>query len=289
MKLLLKKLSTPINTSFSLQKDVLPQFDEGLHFHPEFELIYVLKGSGIKVVGDKMSRFAEGDLVLLGSNLPHLWRSNNAYQNGEHAEVVMIQFAEDFLGKDFFHKPAMIHIRKLLDRARSGLDIRGATHAVTARKITEMLNATYFPRILILLDILHLLAVDDNEKDLTELTDVNYNYTNMVSDTVRMDKVYKYIMEHFQHDVNLDEIASVASLSSSAFCKYFKKRTNKSFSIFLNEVKIGHACKLLMEKEGDKSISQICYESGFKSLTNFNRQFKALTNFTPYDYRRQYL
>ncbi|TZF86482.1 AraC family transcriptional regulator (plasmid) [Pedobacter sp. BS3] len=281
MKLVLKKLSLPINASFSIWKDKQPCTDEIPHFHPEYEFIHVLKGHGMLLVADKIYPFSEGDLAFLGSNLPHLWRTDPYYKHND-VEVLFTHFSEDFLGKDFFYRPAMAHILQLLRKAEKGLAIKGKTKKLLSDKFSVMIKAQPFSRILFLLDVLHSLALST---ELEELSDKSHSSTHI--DTILMDKIYTYLSHHFKDDINLDEIAEVAHLSTSAFCKYFKKHTQKTFSEFLNEVKIRHACKLLIET--DYSVSQVCYESGFKSLTNFNRQFKTITQLTPHGYRRQHL
>ena len=286
MQLLLKKLSIPLGSSFSVRKDEFPCLDEYLHFHPEFELILILKGHGMRLVGDNISAFKEGDMAFIGPNLPHLWRNDKLfYQDNKHeVEVVVVQFLEDFLGKDFFTKNEMKSILQLFNKSKQGLHIHGETNTSVALKIKKLISAEGFSRILILLEILHELASSQN---LNLLSRSGYLHNFTESDAMRMDRVYKYLIDHFKDDIKLDEIAAVANLSSPAFCRYFKKRTKKSFSVFLNEMKIGHACKLLME--GEYAISEIGYECGYNSLTNFNRQFKRTTGLAPYKYRKQYI
>jgi AraC-like DNA-binding protein len=286
MKLLCKKLSEPINSSFSISINTGPCLDEHLHFHPEYELILIKKGYGMKLIGGNIYSFNEGDLAFLGPNIPHLWRNDESfYLNSElEAEVVVIQFSEDFLGKDFFQKIEMKHIYQFFNRSKSGLNINGSTHQQITSKINKLIHANDFERILILLDIINNLSCSE---ELEELSSPGYSHNFTHADTLRMDKVYTYMIDHFQDDIDLKEIASIACMSASAFCKYFKKRTKKTFSEFLNELKIGHACEMLIK--GDYSIAQVCYGSGFNSITNFNRQFKCITNLTPHDYRQQYL
>lgn len=287
MKVLLKKLSMPVGLSFSVRRDELPCLDEYLHFHPEFELILVLKGHGMRLVGNNISAFKEGDMAFIGSNLPHLWRNDKLfYQNNEQkVEVVVIHFAEDFLGRDFFAKSEMKHILHLFNKSNAGLHIQGNTNISIALKIKKLLNAEVFLKILILLEILHELAASSD--NISSLSRPGYSHNFTESDTIRMDKVYKYLIDHFKDDIHLGEIAAIANLSISSFCRYFKKRTKKPFSVFLNNMKIGHACKLLMEEK--YSISEIGYKCGYNTLTNFNRQFKRATGLAPYKYRKQFI
>lgn len=286
MKSFYKKLSHPINGSFCVSTSTLPCLEDHLHFHQEYELIFIKKGFGIKLIGDSMLSFADGDMAFLGPNVPHLWRNDESFylNNNLKSEVIIIQFSEDFLGKDFFYKDEMKHIQQFFQQSKSGLDIKGITHQHISKKIQTLVVAEGFERVLILLEILGCLA---SSNSLTELCSRGYSHNFTHADTIRMDKVYKYLIDHFKDDVDLEEIASVACMSASAFCKYFKKRTKKTFSEFLNEIKIGHACKMLIQ--GDYSISQVCYESGFQSITNFNRQFKSIANLAPHQYRRQYM
>lgn len=282
MKLLCKKLSQPINMTFSVTVGNTPNYDEHLHYHPECELTWVRKGSGTKLVGDSMYAFEDGDLTFLGPDVPHLWQNEEAGADAA-VDVVTIHFHEEFLGKDFFQKQEMAHIRQFFVRSKSGFTVKGNTRALVVERVERLITAQGFERVLLLLDILNLLAASD---DLDELSSQGYSHNFTHTDAIRMNNIYNYLLGHFKDDVTLEEIASVACLSPSAFCKYFKKHTGKTFSEFLNELKIGHACKMLIE--ADYSIAEVCYESGFQSLTNFNRQFKNYTSVAPYEYRRQF-
>jgi len=284
MRPFLKIISAPIDASFLARKDVLPCLDDQTHFHPEYELIYVVKGYGMRYVGESMHSFKEGDLAFLGPNLPHLWRNDRTFLDdpSKKAEVIIIQFKENFLSEGFFDKPEMKQIKQLFQMAKCGLQISGDTNERVAEKMKRILDADGCTTILILLRILNILA---NSSDLSFLSSPAFHKGFSNCDSERMNNVYKYMTEHFKNDISLEEIASVACLSTGAFCRYFKKRTKKSFSQFLNEIKVAHACELLLNI--DLSVTAIGFNCGFNSLTNFNRQFKQVMQLTPGEYRKR--
>ncbi|TZF86468.1 AraC family transcriptional regulator (plasmid) [Pedobacter sp. BS3] len=282
MKLLLKKLLLPDDVTVSVNRHVSPCYEETLHFHPAFELIYVFKGQGSKFIGHSINTFKAGDCALISPDTPHLWRNDEL--KGPDAEFIEVHFKADFLGEGFFERPEMKPIKKLLSRSVSGLNITGSVNKLLADRIKQLSELTdEFLKVTALLDILNELACSN---EVSPLLKGGYNHQLISPDTHRIDKVYKFIMNHFCHDITLEEIAEVANLSIPAFCKYFKKHAQKTFSAFLNEIKISHVCKLLIET--NYSVSQICFESGFKSIASFNRQFKTMMQLTPYEYRQYY-
>ncbi|WP_420151268.1 AraC family transcriptional regulator [Spirosoma sp.] len=287
MKNALRKDLEPVSSSFTVKELVEPHFDPNWHFHPHYQLFLVKEGTGTRFIGDSIKPFSPGDLVFLGPNLPHLWRSDQAYfdkQSGLITKGVVIYFAEDFLGTDFLSKQEMAPLRNLFTHARQGLEWTGYTRnrAETALRNLARQPAG-FERVLSLLNLLN---------DLSHATDYRYltspGYTNTVkpNETDRMQLVHDYVLDHFPDDLSLDTIADLAGMTPPAFCRYFKTRANKTFSEFVSEVRIGHACKLLIG--GKLNITQISFESGFRTLSNFNRQFKEITGQTPSAYVRTY-
>ncbi len=281
----LKKSVSSIH-SFIVQELSGPAFDPNWHFHPEYQLFCVVEGAGTRFVGDTIKPFLPGDLVLLGPDLPHLWRSDPPRGPEDAAHVargIVVYFREDFLGRDFFEKQEMVLLKQLFEKAGRGLEVRGRTREVMTDKMHELVHQEGFGRVLTLLDILHGLALSDEYNYITSLGYVN---AFKPSETERMRKVHEYVMGHFGQEISLDQVAALTSMAPSAFCRYFKARANKTFSGFVSEVRIGHACRLLIE--GNLSVSQVAYACGFKTISNFNRQFKAIVHENPLRYQRRY-
>ncbi|GAB3893717.1 AraC family transcriptional regulator [Spirosoma agri] len=287
MKQPLRKDLEPVATSFIVKELTELHFDPNWHFHPHYQLFLVEEGTGTRFIGDSIKPFGPGDLVFLGPNLPHLWRSDQAYFNKQSGLVtrgIVVYFAEDFLGTDFFGKHEMTLLRQLLNHARQGLEWTGPTRAqVEAALRTMSKQSGGFDRVISLLTLLNSLS---HATDFRYLTSPGYTNTVKPTETDRMQLVHDYVLGHFPDDLSLDTIADLAGMTPPAFCRYFKARANKTFSEFVSEVRIGHACKLLIG--GKLSVTQISFESGFRTLSNFNRQFKDITGQTPSAYVRTY-
>lgn len=284
MKPQLEKLALEPKYSFVLQKDVYPHYPTPWHYHPEFELVLVIKSTGQRTVGDHTGNFSDGDLVLLGPNLPHVYRNDSDYFEQNEpltAEAIVIHFKEDFLGKDFFNLPELVPVRQLFDKARFGMEILGETQKHVSALMHEMLTSSSLSRITKLLTILEILSASN---EFHFLASHGFVDEFLVPGPDRITKVHEYIMTNFRKNISLIDVAEVANLSVPSFCRFFKTCTRKSFSHFLNEMRIGYACKLL--QEGSYNISQVCYESGFNNITNFNRQFKKLKGQSPLRYKK---
>ena len=286
MKPILRKVDTGGN-SFSVKEDVYPYLYNHWHYHPEVELTFIRKGTGMRLVGDSMEQFKDGDLVLLGSNVPHLWRSDAVYfsnEPGVHVEAVAIHFKKDFWGRDFLELPEMKQVKELLEKAKRGIRLTGRTKQVIAPKMEAALKAGDSARIVLLIDMLVIIAAS---KDHKFLSSGGFLKSYSLANTDKINVIYDYTFNNFQKELSIKEIASVANLSPHSFCRYFKTRTLKTYWQFLLEVRIGYACRLLIE---DKlTVARICYECGFNNLSNFNRHFKSITNKTPLQYVKQYM
>lgn len=285
MKPRLEKLTLAPKYSFILQHDVYPYYPTPWHYHPEFELVLVVSSTGQRTVGDHAERFAEGDLVFLGPNLPHAFQNDPAYYKGNpclKAEAIVIQFREGFLGQGFFNLPEMIPVRQLFDKSRFGLKILGDTRHRVADLMQQMPAQQGYRRITTLLQILEMLSLSEEYQLLVSPGFVQ-QYAAAGTDPIA--KAHAYIVTNFRQDISLADVAGVANLSIPSFCRSFKACTRKSFSHFLNEVRVGYACKLLLEDQ--YNITRICYESGFNNMSNFNRQFKKITGIPPLQYRKR--
>lgn len=278
------KVNQSDTSSFSVnQFSYLSNFPGLWHYHPEYELTLILHGQGTRFVGDHLERFSAGDLVLIGKNLAHTWRSDTVADNAGPSEALVIQFREDFLGEGFFKVPEMVAIRSLLQKSARGMRITGKTQQTVAAAVKRVQLRTGGARLLELLSVLHLLS---ESEELIPLASEGYCDHSAGSDSERLNRVYAYIMNHFQKQVRLTDVAEMASMSPTAFSRYFTQRTRKSFSQFLIEKKVGYACKLLIG--GNLSILQICYECGFQNVSSFNKQFKKITSLTPKQYQLNY-
>lgn len=287
MKQALRKDLEPLNDSFAVRELVEPYFDPNWHFHPHYQLFLVEEGTGTRFIGDSIRPFTEGDLVLLGPNLPHLWRSDKPYfanHPGLQSRGIVVYFTENFLGDTFFQHQEMGHLRELLENARRGLEWVGSTqnHAIHAlRKLAK--TPSGFGRVLGFLTLLHELSVANTHQFITS---IGYTNTAKPSETDRIQIVHDYVLSHFHDQICLDTVSDLVGMTPSAFCRYFKTRANKTFSDFVAEVRVGHACRLLVD--GERSVTQISFESGYRTLSNFNRQFKEVTGYTPSGYVRTF-
>ncbi|GAB3330561.1 AraC family transcriptional regulator [Larkinella ripae] len=285
MRNALRKDLEPVASSFIVKELVEPHFDPNWHFHPHFQLFLVEEGSGTRFIGDSIKPFSEGDLVFLGPNLPHLWRSDQAFfqrDTGLITRGIVVYFSEDFLGDHFFDKPEMSLMQQLLEHARRGLEWADPTRAMVQQALRNLAaHPVNFNRVLTFLRLLDELS---HAADYRFITSLGYTNTVKPSETDRMQQVHNYVLGHFHDDISLDTVSDLAGMTPPAFCRYFKARANKTFSEFVSEIRIGHSCKLLME--GKLSVTQVSYESGYRTLSNFNRQFKGITGQTPSEYVR---
>ncbi|GAB5554193.1 MAG: AraC family transcriptional regulator [Saprospiraceae bacterium] len=286
MKVPLQKSPIPASEVFVIKKLLEPFFDPNWHFHPEFQLFTVNKGTGTRFVGDNIQRFKAGDVVFTGPNLPHLWRSDQEYFSGNktlNTIGVVVYFHENFLGEDLLQKKELLEIKQLLYKANRGMSFYGKTAVTVRQKMKHLLNTRSFDAFLLLLEILRTLA-QSNEYQL--LASETYGNSLKNTDTDRMSRVYDYIMGHYYDKITLKEVADLAYMTPSSFSRYFKQCSNKTFSQLISELRIGHASKLLMEQ--DLPIMEICFKCGFRTLSNFNRQFKHIHGVSPTAYRRAY-
>ncbi|SHK00381.1 AraC family transcriptional regulator [Pseudozobellia thermophila] len=269
-------------------KDLVgPHFNPIWHFHPEFQISYIAEGEGTRFVGDHVHNFTVGDLVLTGPNLPHLWRSDAPYFEPDstlNTRGLVIYFDHDLLSGSLLEREEFYTINKLIENAYRGIEFYGDTPGQIYKLLLEIADERGFKRIIKLLEILDILA---NSKEYTLLASPSYTNSFKGGDSEKMSMVYDYVMSNFKNRISLDEVAGMLNMTTSSFCRYFKPRANKTFTRFVNEIRIGHARKLLLED--NFNISQISYECGFNALSNFNRQFKAITELSPHEYRQMFL
>lgn len=249
------------------------------HYHPEIELVYINGGSGKRQVGSHVSYYNDGDLILIGSNLPHCGFTNE--QTGNTNETV-IQMKPDFLGNDFFNISEMKNIRNLFDQAKAGIAFGGKTKKIIGHKIEAMDGQSQLEKLLSLLSILNELELSEEFKVLNA---EGFSMEMQMQDNDRINTVFNHVKDHFQEAITLEEVAVLVSMTVPSFCRYFKKITNKTFTKFVNDYRLVHASKLLAEKP--ISITEICYESGFNNFSYFNKSFKEFTGKSASQYRQE--
>ena len=279
------KLPLSTDSSFLYMCWECNYFDKPWHFHKDYELVLIDKTEGTRFIGDHVSHFKDGDLALIGPNIPHLYRNSEDYykNKGLVAQSIFIHFTDDFLGKPFFDLPEMKLVRRLLDRAALGLDVFGKANKYVKQKLTEMKEEIPAKRLLSLLDILIFLS---NNNDLKYILSRGFTASNS-NDTDKINIVLQFIMENYTHNIYIEEIASKLNMSVASFSRYFKHHTRKTFSNYVTEIRIGHACRLLMED--NYNISEICYLSGFDNLSNYYRHFKKQVGIIPKEYKSRFL
>lgn len=249
------------------------------HFHPELELVYVNKGQGKRHIGNHLSYFNNSQLLLIGPNLPHNGFTDRLTTNGFET---LIQFKEDFLGKDFFELPEMKKIKELFERSKKGILFGSETKIKVGYKIEKLVDKKGFKKLLVFLEILNILS---KTSDYTILNVDGYAVETELQDSSKLDIIYKYINNNFKDHISLDQIANVANMTVPAFCRYFKKVTGKTFTKLVNEYRVVHATKLL--SESTMSITDISFECGFNNFSHFNKLFKEITGKNASGYRKE--
>lgn len=279
---------SPISTDHALEVRLLnaPYFDPMLHFHPEYQLFTVLEGTGTRIIGDRVQPFRKGDVVFTGPNLPHVWRSDREYF--EHnasltTEGIVIYFHENFMSDGLIKTSEAYKVRQLFAHACRGMCFVGQAADQIVSCMRALLDARDFDRILLLFQLFNILS-STNEYQL--LASTGYTNTLKDADTRRMNDVHAYVLHNFREKVTLGGAAALANMTATSFSRYFKIHANTTFSDFVSEIRIGHACKLLTVDR--VSVSQVADECGYYTMSNFNRQFKARTGYTPMEYRQKY-
>ncbi len=283
MKLVLKSPESFVNERLDIFFKENACLDAAWHYHPQFELLYISKSSGIRFVGDSVSHFSPGDLVLVGSNLPHLWRNDTSYyeeNSTQNVKTVVIKFLKDFIGEGTFSLPEFSSINQMLEQSKYGLFFHKDVSKKFHRELMEIVGLPPAEQSIKLLSILHALSLTEN-KEVLSSTDMRQYATEP---SKRLDSVLKYISDNYASSIHLQDVADIACMTTNSFCRFFKKMTNKSFTQFLNEVRVRNASRLLLEDQN--SVSQVCYMVGYNSITNFYKQFKNIMGCTPNLYRQ---
>ncbi len=266
------------------------------HFHPEYQLTLVIESRGHRMVGDNISPLHPGDLVLVGSNLPHVWHQAGAGSAGnpklpaggrrsgkDEVHAIIVRFLDSFLGEEFIAKPELEEVRQLLRRSARGLQVTGKTRDLVAERMQRLAEASGLQRIVQLLSILEILAAS---RELKPVASAGFVPTIAHADQDRMQRVTNFINRHLEEPIDRDQVAAEAHLSPGAFSRFFKLRTGKTLPEYVNALRIGRACEMLAEDRA--KITDIAMECGFRNLANFNRRFRDLTKLSPRQYRERF-
>jgi len=275
-------IATDSTKSFSAKCEVLPDINNWWHYHDELELIYFKNGSGTQFVGDNISSFKNGDIVLVGSNLPHYWQYSEQFKDAA-IEVYVVHFNKDFWGKDFLNLPENLELAKVIEQSRQGIQIKESSNAYLIESIIRIVENQGTKKILSLIEVLLEIGKCTDCKYLVSL---GFKAYFQESERDRIQNIYNYTLKNYKEQISLETIAKIAKMSRTSFCKFFKLRTGKTYSVFLNEIRIGNACKLLIEKK--MTVKEICFESGFQNFSSFHKCFKDITGQTPLSYQKSY-
>lgn len=281
----LEKISPNLLSSISVKREITPYMDYPLHYHPEYEIIFVERSKGLRVMGNHVAPFTDGDLVFISSNLPHVWKNDKEYYYGDkslYVDVYVIHFLPDALGTGFFSLPELNPIAKLFELGQQGIAILGADQAKIGQLIKSVYHAVGLNRLICFLQLLDALA---SIKEFDLLSTSYYAQNIHRFETDRLNKVIDFMMENYRNDIDLDQLASIAEMNKASFCRYFKSRVHKTCMQFLNEIRITQACKQLLSDH--LTISEICYEVGYNNISHFNRQFKLITGMSAKAYRKK--
>ncbi|RZK64408.1 MAG: AraC family transcriptional regulator [Pedobacter sp.] len=287
MKIAIHKSSIPETQMFLVKELDEKHFDPTWHSHSEYQLFVVLEGTGTRFIGDSIKSFRSGELVFTGADLPHLWRSDDLYfkkNSKETIKGIVIYLQENFLGDNMMEKEEMVLLKKLFSRSARGLEFYGERKELIISMMKEIVGMNGLESLIQLLNIL--LAISQT-KEYNYISHTEYLGPFNENETNRMNKVYEYAFKNFRKRISLTELSAMLFMTPTSFSRYFSTRNNKTFSRFITELRVKHACKLLIET--DMPISTISYECGFNTLSNFNKLFKEVMLKKPSDYKNEYL
>ncbi|MEO7766456.1 MAG: AraC family transcriptional regulator [Ferruginibacter sp.] len=286
MKAVLRQITSTPEYSFLVRKDVGEHTMNNWHYHPEFELLYIKKSSGTWLIGDHIGHFQNGDIVFIGPDLPHCFRHEKEYTKNDKSagETICVKFLFQIFGNQFFNMPEVKGIKELLSRSNCGLRITGKTKTSISKIIDKMPEVSPGKKLVHLLSILEEIA---ESKEYTTLSSKGFMQSRGDIDNERIKTVFEYTFNHYNEKIAIDDLASILNMTRESFCRYFKSKTKKTYVQFLMEVRIGYACRLLVEDE--KNVAEISYECGYNTISHFNHQFKSITAKKPLEYRKDYL
>jgi len=282
MEIIYEKIFVSHNYSFITRRLQLASNATKIHSHRNFELNYIASGSGKRIVGNSISGYAKGDLVLLGPHIPHCW-DNLETEQDTIAECIVTHFNENIISSDFFNIPELEQIVDLLKNASNGIWFKGKKTEKVGQTLKKMVNLKGLERYIELLKVFHLLLQIEDRENLALPSALTNSFE---TDQDQINKIYEYVFNNIQTGIKLKEASALVFKEPGSFCRYFKKKTNQTFMDYVKNVRIGMAAKLLAET--DKQITQICYECGYNNLANFNHYFRVIMKKTPSEYRKEF-
>jgi len=285
MQPLLEHLPLSKDESFVVKNFDYKYYPNPWHFHPEYELVLVTESTGKRFIGDNISNFAPGNLAFIGPNLPHTYRNDDKYFNRNsklRARSIVIHFTEASLGRDFLALPETGKLRELFARSMRGIEITGKLNKQVSEKMHEILELEGLQRWMKLTDTLHTIASSRSFRYISQSFMQGHNQ----KESSRMSKIFDFVLNNYTRDIRVNEVAKIVNMADNSFSRYFSQRTRKTFNTFLTEIRLNHASKLLLENK--MSVAEICFDSGFNNLSNFNRQFLKQYKMNPLTYRKNY-
>ena len=279
MKVKLEAIKPGADSSFTIL--LTPKLNDLFywHFHPEYEIVYVEAETGVRHVGDHISKYEGSDLVFIGPNIPHL---NFDYGVKATVDTVVVQMKENFLGQDFFSLPEIAAIKSLFEKAKSGLVFYGETKKLAGEKLKQLTGLPHFEQLITLLQVFNLLA---NSTEVEMLKARPIASASILKEQQRLQKIYHFIEANYQNEIDVNAVAKLCNLTTAAFCRYFKKSTHYTFTDFLNQFRINQSKKLLLQ---GKNVTEACYESGFANISYFNKTFKKVTGENPSVFKKKH-
>jgi len=282
MKLKYKSIGSEKKKSIVVERINMRHYEQNWHYHNEHELVYYLKGKGTRVVGDNLSEFKKQDLVLVGAGLPHLWKNSEELE-AEGLDALIVKFDTNQKGLNILEASEFNDISKLLQRAQAGIKFSENTAQKVHDILMAMLMADEAMKIILLLQLLNELS---HCEEYSMLASPEFSLLQPNSEEYRLNRIVEFLSTNYTQPLTLDDISNKAAMTPNSLCRFFKTRTNRTIFQYLNEFRVGKACELLIN--GKLSISEVCFETGFNSLTSFNRVFKDIKNVTPRDFKRKY-
>ena len=285
MKLHLLDRSSTANTSVTVSQNNYKNFLKVWHFHEELEIVYIIKSTGTRFVGDSIEKFQSGEVVLIGKNVPHMWLNDEVYFEKESellAQAVSVHFKDNFVGKEFLSLPEMQPIARLFQKAMQGIKFSKVTDNIKK----ELKNLNSLDPAIKITRIIEILSQLEKEQNYSLLSSNGFINTFHQTESNRLNTIYEYVYQNFHTPISSKDVANLANMNASAFSRFFKSTHRKSFTRFLNEIRIGFACKMLFENK--ESITSIAYACGFSNISNFNRQFKIIKGESPSSFLSQH-
>ena len=283
MKAQVQRVAGSATASFVFRAKSDARFARGWHCHPEIELTYIVRSRGTRVVGAEIAGYTSGELVLLGSGLPHTWISA---ETGERHRAIVVQFHRAFLGAELWQRPEMAPIAALLDSASRGIEFSGETRRSVAGILATMSDQDGFARVLSLLGALRYLAEAPRGERRFILKSAEPSFPRAAKDQRTIERALRTIEDHYTEQLSQRDVADTLEMTPASFSRFFKRWMGTTFVAHLSELRIAHACRLLVESE--RSVVAIALESGFNNLSNFNRRFRELRGMPPRDYRAKH-